>query len=102
MQPIEHRKKFGKFYLPRRPVCEKMCATCPFGVEAKFDAKLADFGEDLNTNVTCVADAQAMVEQGHEFLCHSTIDHDFEARTTTVPATAKMCKGALMYKRGEI
>ena len=29
-------------------------------------------------------------------------DHDFEARTTTVPATAKMCKGALMYKRGEI
>jgi hypothetical protein len=84
---------------PRRPLCEKMCASCPFNVDRgrpKVNVPDDDF-----------AAIQQQAEVG-EFYCHETAledprtEIDDEGEPIGVQAHFKVCRGAWEFKRAKL
>lgn len=101
-KPRELRAKFGKFWRPRGPVCERMCDSCPFGPADNLAAKVEELGCADSSPIVTKDDAINVAESGREFMCHATLIHDRESEQTITPSSARICKGLFMYRRGEI
>lgn len=102
MRTKEDRARGGQFYRPRLPVVDAMCDSCPFGKPERFEAKAAELGlrGDGTSPVSTIEDAIESVESGHDFMCHATVYRRGRARRSRTKW--KMCKGGVMWRRGEI
>lgn len=113
MPKAKKTKSPKSLFLPKGPVVEKMCESCPFKVSQEEFTKYAN-DHGIRTGLIQIEDIKAKAALGLPFYCHETVLND-ETPMIEDPETAEMvpvpgvvyphwknCLGAVMYKRGEL
>lgn len=99
------RKKLGKCYLPKYPVVGSMCSSCPFGKTESFKRKKKELGIDVRyhaEDILTKRDVIAVISSGREFMCHDTVYTDEGRYSYGAEQKRKLCKGGVMWKKGEL